>query len=785
MPIIWFSLSFFGGIIAADLLPWDTWVWILILVGGPLFLYGLFSIRFIKKSELTRGHRGLFICLLAAFPLGGLRYCLSIPDLKDPAFIINHADSGKKVFISGVIQDFPDQRDQIINLQIKCETINYSQSGDPIPVFGQLLVKIPAETEVSYGDRVILSGFLSIPADDEGFSYRDFLKRKGIYVYLPKAEIVIVEHKQASWLLQIIFGVKTRAMDLIYQLWPDPEASLLAGILLGVETGIAEPVQQAFRETGTTHIIAISGFNITIVAGFFSRIFGKFMNPQKGALAAVTGISIYTVLVGADAAVVRAAVMGGLSIFAQQIGRRQHGLNAAALASLVMAVFNPQLPWDISFQLSLSATLGLILYADLFARRFLSVSSRLLPMNVAKWLTQPISEYVLFTFAAQLTTFPVMLYHFHSFSLSTFLANPAILPVQPPIMVLGGLALILGMIWMPFGKLAAPLVFPFVLYTIRIVEWFNSLPVQPFYSGEIGIGWIVLMYTFLAAITFAWPLFINSSSFIKPSSVALVMGLTLILIWRSVFSAPDGLMHIYILDVGMGSGILLLSPAGHNVLINGGPSTKNLSNQLGRIFPPFNRTLDYLIISSPLEQDIDSLVGNLPRYPPQHVLWLGSESLCWEAENLRAFLENDGRSMTFGEPGHVLELSGGGKINIIVEGERGGTLLIEYKRFRALFPFGMTENDRKEFRIGRDLGKTTVVSLADNGFQSSNPTAWITNLNPQIVLLSVGIRDNQGLPDRGLIDQLAGYSLLRTDQNGTIHIKTDGNQMWIEVDKLD
>jgi competence protein ComEC len=116
--------------------------------------------------------------------------------------------------------------------------------------------------------------------------------------------------------------------------------------------------------------------------------------------------------------------MGGLSIFAQQIGRRQHGLNAAALASLIMVIFNPQIPWDISFQLSLSATLGLILYADLFAQRFLLFSSRILPIQIAEKLTQPVSEFVLFTFAAQLTTFPVMLYHFHSFSLNTFLANP-------------------------------------------------------------------------------------------------------------------------------------------------------------------------------------------------------------------------------------------------------------------------------------------------------------------------------------------------------------------------
>lgn len=125
------------------------------------------------------------------------------------------------------------------------------------------------------------------------------------------------------------------------------------------------------------------------------------------------------------------------------------------------------------------------------------------------------------------------------------------------------------------------------------------------------------------------------------------------------------------------------------------------------------------------------------------------------------------------------------KISILSESRRGGTLLVEFKRFRALFPFGITGEVREDLRMGQDLGEVTLLLLADNGYQSSNPSSWISNLNPQIILLSVGIKDSQGLPDRGLMDRLAGYSLLRTDQHGTIQITTDGQQMWVQVDRLD
>jgi len=785
MPIIWITCSFFAGVISADILPWEFFIWVLLGFGGSLVLMGLFWIKYPGHQTLSAYPRGLILSLFISFILGGSRYLTALPDFEDPYYLTNYADKNSSVIITGVINDFPDSRDQLTNLEVKTERIQTSRGEEDFPVQGLLLAKIPVEKTPQFGDRVQLTGYLETPPDDEDYSYREYLNRKGIYVYLPKAEIVVLEYGQGNLFLRGIFELKSRALEVLYRLWPDPEASLLAGILLGVETGIPDQVQQAFRDTGTTHIIAISGFNITIVAGLFSRFFSRLLNPRQGAVAAVIGIGLYTLLVGADAAVVRAAVMGGLSIFAQQIGRRQHGINAAALASLIMIIINPQLPWDISFQLSLSATLGLILYADPLAQRFFKFSSRFLPEGTARRITQPVSEYILFTFAAQLTTFPVMLYHFHSFSLNTFLANPAILPVQPPIMLVGGLALILGLIWYPLGVAASPLVYPFVLYTIRVVEWFSRLPLRTLYTGEIGVGWIGLMYLCLGVITFGGSVITWFVAALKPSLIAVGIGVVSIICWQAVFSAPDGRLHMYLLDVGTGSAVYLVTPSGEKVLINGGLSTKRLSDHLGRRQPAFNRELNTILIASPVEQDIDALAGILPRFLPEAVYWLGDDSLCWEAENLRIDLEKNSIPIIYGEPGQILELGDGVKITVLAESRRGGTLLIEYKNFRSLFPYGISEEYREEIRMGRDLGNITLLMVADNGYQSSNPTEWIRNLNPQILFLSVGIKDGQGLPDKGLVDRLAGYSLLRTDQHGSIQITTDGKQMWVLVEKLD
>jgi len=785
MPVIWVTIILFGGVLTADQLSWGVsrWIWTG-LVSIFLIICTLLLLR-PKLSDLKKPIGGVLLSLVAAFFIGGIRYQISLPDFDNAKYIQNYVDQGAPVEITGLVVDFPDSRDQITNLRIEVEVLENTREDISADVYGLILVKIPVEKKVSYGDRVKVSGYLKLPPEGEDFNYRTYLKRQEIYVYLPNADIEILEPTAGgNFLLRNIYGLRSRALKHVYQLWPDPEASLLAGILLGIESGISEKVQKAFRETGTTHIIAISGFNITIVAGLFSRFFSRVLNPRQGALAAVSGIFLYTLLVGADAAVVRAAVMGGLSIFAGQIGRRQHGLNAAALASLIMVLFNPQLPWDLSFQLSLSATLGLILYADPLANWFMRILSRVIPLERAQRLIGPVSEFVLFTFAAQLTTLPVMLYHFQSFSLNTFLTNPAILPVQPPIMLAGGLALILSLIWLPLGKAAAPLVYPFVLFTIRIVEWFSSLPIRPGHTGPIGIGWIAGFYFLLVLFTFGAPFLYYFSTLLNTGAAVGSLTVLVVIIWRLVFSSPDDLFHIVLLDVGTGSGLYLQTPSGQRVMINGGPSTRRLSDHLGRRLPPFQRDLDYWIITSPIEQDIDALVGNLLRFRPGTVLWLGDGSLCWESENLRSVLDENQIPVEYGKTGQVLTLSDGVMITILSQNRSGGTLLIEYDSFRVLLPFGLLEKEREGWRMGLDLGEITVLLLADNGYQSSNPSLWINNLHPRLVLLSVGIKDNRGLPNRGMIDRLAGYSLLRTDQHGTIHLISDGEKIWVKVDRL-
>jgi competence protein ComEC len=524
---------------------------------------------------------------------------------------------------------------------------------------------------------------------------------------------------------------------------------------------------------------------MTIIAGLFAGSFGRLLGPRKGAVAAVVGIGLYTVLVGANAAVVRAAIMGGLSIFARQVGRRQYGLNTLAFTAAVMALFNPHVLWDVGFQLSVAATLGLVLYAEPLSQAFKRWASRYIPQETAERLARPVGEYLLFTLAAQLLTLPVLAYHFRSISLLALVANPLILPAQPPVMILSGMAVILGLVYQPLGQLAGYLALPFVTYTIRVVEFFARIPQGVFYLGEVALPVIGLFFVVLFGWTFASSYWRRAASAIGAGAALGLVGLLAVLVWRSALSAPDGRLHLTLLEVSQaersGDGILVQTPEGRNILIDGGPYVTLLSDSLGRRLPLGARQLDWLVVAGIEEAQIGALPRVVERFPPGQVLWAGPTQGTRFARNLQETLLASDIPITLAETGHILDLGHGARLEVLTAGKRGAILLVEWGNFRALLPLGAGFEDMETLRDGRAVGPVSALLLADSGYAPANPPEWIANLNPKIILLSVSARDGQGRPSPEMLENIQGFTLLRTDRNGWIEITTDGVQMWVEA----
>lgn len=779
MPMLWTALLFIAGILAANALTLPAYLWL----GGAIIL---FAAAFLLRTPRLPAHLSQWTFFAAFLFLGAGWYQFRQPQI-DAFHVAFYNDRSYEMLATGTLAEPPDYRDSYTNLRVQVYALD-TGSGD-LPVSGLILARIQPNQEYEYGQRVRLRGFLKTPPENEDFSYRDYLARDGVYSYMSTAEVTVLPGSGGNPFMKSVYALKARLLENTHQLFNDPEASLLAGILLGVDTGLTRSLQDAFKNTGTAHIIAISGFNIAIIAGIFFSMFKTLLGERLGAAAAVAGIAFYTILVGADSAVVRAALMGSISLFARQVGRRNSGLNALAVVAFIMAIANPMVVWDVGFQLSFFATLGLILYAEPFSNFTGNVISKFSKQDNSR-LTQIINDNIILTFAAQLTTIPIMAYHFKQISLISFLANPFILPVQPLVMIVGGLAVFASLIIQPIGQVIAWAAWPFTAYTIRAVELFNQAPHGTIFLGDSSLWLVTAFYAALLTATFNWDRITAWFKSLAGSlrTAALTAALILmfscsVLVWRSTATAGDGQMHITFLNAGSADAVLVQTPEGRNILINGGESTSELADELGRRLPLFSRKLDWLVIASTQENQVAALPRVIERYPPENVLWSGNLQASFSAQALDKYFAENQVPVTRAETGQRLDLGGGAYLEVEAAGPRGSVILVQYDSFRALLPIGLSNGMLEELEFGNTIGNVDVLLLADSGFEQYNPPDIIENVNPKLVVLSVAAGDPAGLPDQSVLESLDGYSLLRTDRNGWISVRTSGDSMQVDVER--
>jgi competence protein ComEC len=362
---------------------------------------------------------------------------------------------------------------------------------------------------------------------------------------------------------------------------------------------------------------------------------GQRLRSRGAQLALVVGgVGLYSLLVGGDAAVVRAALMGMLYALGRHFRRPAYALVSLFIASFVMTFLNPFVLWDVSFQLSFAATLGLMLLVP-------PVASWVGP-HVAKFSIPGLgldaralfSELILVTSASSLAILPILLYCFGRLSPIAPLANLLILGAQPAVMVLGGLATLGGTLFLPLGRALGWLAWVPLTYTVQTVEFLADVPLA---SLDLPRPAPLAVGLYYAALLLAGQLArgrpepqegTKSLSMPLDGRLRAMLGLLLalsLLIVALLGARPDRRLHVAFLDVGEGDAIFIKGPQGQKVLIDGGPDPDILSAHLGRVLPFWDRILDLVVLTHPDEDHLGGLVAALERYEVQAVLTPGLE----------------------------------------------------------------------------------------------------------------------------------------------------------------
>ena len=252
---------------------------------------------------------------------------------------------------------------------------------------------------------------------------------------------------------------------------------------------------------------------------------------------------------------------------------------------------------------------------------------------------------------------------------------------------------------------------------------------------------------------------------------------------RGAAAAALGIAAYTLLYVGSGDALLVQTPGWRAVLIDGGTNPSLLSDALGRRLPLPRRGLDWLLVGGVSREQLAAVPDILPRFPVGNVLWAGTPSGSRAALTLQERLVQSDTAIIPAQTGQTLDLGSGALLRVLSVGVRGAVLPLEWRNFHALLPLGMDFDALDTLKKDPHMVQIEALLLADNGLASPNPPEWIGKLRPQAILLSADEDDPRSQPDPETLDSVDGYTLLRTDRNGWIELSTDGELMWVEVER--
>lgn len=779
MRLIFITVAWVLGISLARALPEiATLHWIGVLAACALALA-------VTRSRQAPGKLLLLLLILAA---GGLRQSI-LPRTSDIA-----AYNGYNSTITGVVADEPRYREDRVQLRLEAETVFVN--GVTFPTSGLALIEADRGPDIEYGDQVQATGAMATAATGDTFSYAEYLGRRDVFTVMRNAGVSVESKAQGDPFFARLLELKDIVRREIAQALPEPQASLLTGILLGDESGLSPQLKGDFTRVGASHVIAISGFNMVIVSAIVIRVLSSLFAGKRATvtLSAVAVIAVYSLFVGASPGILRAALMSSLLVMGSQLRRQTFVPASLAFATLLLSIVDPNVLLDIGFQLSFFAVLGLGLFADPLSQRFATLLDNWLPRQLSVPLHSFLNEPLIVSVAAQVATLPLIILYFGRLSLVALPVNILIVPVQAAVLLLGLAAVVVAVFAPALGLLIFWADALFLSWTIAVVRAFAQLEfadVAIVTDGRIIQGFYVLLIGGAMIHAARPPLWNRIERFVRRNTVVVSAGaasLTLLaLILAMHRSRPDGKLHVWLLDVGHSNAALMQTPGGAQILVDGGRYPSRLLTAIGDRLPYYDRELEILAITHPDEWDIAALDSVLSRYSVGAALYHGQDN---DGEVLGRIMERmtqSGTSLVEARAGYRLEVNDGVTIEVLHPQAKPRitdklndhvlALRVTYGDVSFLLTSDLSAEGQREMLAQGISPVAAVMQIPQHGAARALDAEFLRVVQPQVALLQSDVANRRGDPDPDTIDMPKGVQLLRSDEMGTIHLYTDGETL--------
>jgi competence protein ComEC len=798
MTLVYISLTFILGIYFGShfRIPLGP---ALLTIAAILFIAILLQIIRTRRHVHKFGIIVLGTSCIVTFICGALRFAATPTGDNLQRYI-----GLENISVTGVISEEPEATNSSVKLILSVEEIEGKVAS------GNLLIRTSRYPSLEYGDMLKVTGDLELPPDDlNGFNYRAYLESQGIYTSMYYPDVELISQGQGPQPLQAIYSLRHRMGEALRQSLPEPECSLARGILLGLRGDIPPSLNEAFQRSGTTHILAISGQNMAIIAGIVlsvaTRLFGKHRPTYFILTLAI--LWLYALLAGMSAPVLRAVIMVSIYLLGIYLGRQRSGLTATVFSAAVMIAINPNILWQISFQLSFAAVLGLILLTPIFQDWL----SRLRMPKV-------VSDSLAVGLGAILATLPLTAYYFGYTSLVTLPATFFASLVLPAIIMITAAVAIIGLVWLPAAQVVGWIDWILLKYFILVVQGFAAIPHASIEIAQVRAWLVWSYYGLLTAIMWLsskikrlFPKKDDSLIVFEALSVSTPVkwGIATLLviatvIWAAVFTAPEtGKLQISFIDVGQGDSILIKSPSNHYILVDGGPNPEAICLALGEALPFWNRDIDIVVLTHQHDDHANGLVEVVQRYNVKQVLYPPDQ--LYKDENsdylpgsleLSNTISNNGINCLTAQAGQTVDI-GGAIIEVLNPPEKtyedtdsdidnnGVVLRVSMGEISFLLSADMYWDGELHLVCEQPVLQSTVLKVGHHGSKSSTRPYYLNAINPQVAVISVGAGNRFGHPSGEVVERLNTYigeeMVFTTIDQGTITFTTDGKRLWVDT----
>ena len=705
------------------------------------------------------------------------------------------------------------------------------------------MVQARGEPYFRYGDTLELTGRLEEPPLLGDFDYPAYLAAQGIHHTMPfPAEVYLVDEDGGSPARSLLYGLRHRVSESIDSALPEPQASLAQALLLGLRGRMPQEITEDFRSTGTSHLLAISGLHVGVLLAVSLGASVWLVGRRRQLYLALPlgAIWLYALVSGLSPSVERAAIMGSIYLLALAIGRPRSILPALGMAAAVMAAIEPQILRQVSFQLSFTAVAGIALLTHRVNTGVATGSPAwwegfpLFTSDGGGWrkgLLRALLLVVAVSVAATLATLPLIAFNFHRIPTLGIPATVMALPALPFLLITSAISAIFDMVHPQVGQAvgwSAWVFLEYILWIVRLfaqvpgsaisVPSFSSLLVWAYYTAFAmlvlmpgGPGRLRQLVRGLAAGNRAGEQASESDDIalgnrtqdggrlpVKGTYLVAGVGLAVFtsLLWSYIAAGPDGKLHVHFLDVGQGDSILIVTPEGRQVLVDGGPGEIEAVGAVGSRLPFMDRDLDMVVATHPDEDHFRGLIEVLDRYRVDAVLESSTVSTSPLYQGWLNVLEDRQPQRIVAVMGQTIALDGVTWLEVLNppahpilgigsdSNNNGVVMRLVYDEVSFLLTADIeAEAEESLLREGRTV-ESTVLKVAHHGSRSSTTPQFLAAVNPKAAVVSSGADNPYGHPHPEVIGRLKATlgeeMVYLTAEQGDIEFITDGKRLWIK-----